>query len=368
MILSDMRSKNRNELFDLVRQKREVTRAELQECTGYSSPFIMNIVNEFIEKGILTLTGKRTGSVGRRPYTMVFNPDVFISIGIEFAESYILAGIVNLDGDIHYQIRQQIETADENLFKPINECIDRLMQISAANGIHCQAVGVGIPGSIAHGNRKIRLSRKLAVFGETDDDSLFRQVKEKYQIPVFLENDANARALGEYYLRWTANPVSDLLFVLYSNFGLGASLVLNGKLRKGISHHAGEIGASVRDTDAIVQYGKSGWLEDQISRQALIERFGIDVETDEISEEIIDYIAKMMSPFIANILNMLDFSQVVMGGRMLDLCGDTLIDKIQEYVGSLTFENAVVEKTKTEYSGVVGSALMASHLLGDILL
>ena len=368
MILSDLRHENRKELFDIVRREREVTRAKLQELTGYSGPFIMNIVNEFIEKGILTLTGKKTGSVGRRPYTMVFNPDVLLSVGIEFAGSYILAGIVNLDGDIRYQTRQSILPGSDNFTEPIEKCIDRLLRTAKIDGLACNAIGIGIPAAVFPGNRQIRSSQQLISGDPKQFNRLFGQLEEKYQISIFLENDVNSRAIGEYYVRRANNPISDLMFLLYSDFGLGSGLILDGQPRHGISHHAGAIGSSVRDTEYDVHYGKKGWLEEQISRQALIDRFGLDVQREAPDERVLDYIAKLIAPFVANILNMLDFSQVVLGGRMFDLCGDALIVRLREYINRLTFEQAAIDRASTDYSGVVGSALMASNKICDVLL
>ena len=315
MVLSDMRHVNRKELFDIVRREREVTRARLQELTGYSGPFIMNIVNEFIEKKILTLTGKKTSAVGRHPYTMVFNPDVFLSIGIEFAGKYILAGIVNLDGDICYQTRQSIPEDSDNPFEAIPKCIDRLLRTAEANGLHCDAIGIGIPGWVSEDSRQLLVSRKMGIYEPMNITQLLGRMEEKYEQPIYIE-----------------------------------------------------LGSSVRDVNASVRTGHIGWLEEQLSGQNLLNRFGVDIEADAIPEEVREFIAQTVSPFLANMLNMLDFRQIVVGGRMFDLCGDDLIAKIQGYTDSLTFADVSVKRASTEYSGVVGSALMASNMLCNVFL
>ena len=293
---------------------------------------------------------------------------MFLSIGIEFAGKYILAGIVNLDGDICYQTRQSIPEDSDNPFEAIPKCIDRLLRTAEANGLHCDAIGIGIPGWVSEDSRQLLVSRKMGIYEPMNITQLLGRMEEKYEQPIYIENDANARAIGEYYLRCATDPVSDLMFVIYSDFGVGAGLVLDGQLRKGLTHHAGELGSSVRDVNASVRTGHIGWLEEQLSGQNLLNRFGVDIEADAIPEEVREFIAQTVSPFLANMLNMLDFRQIVVGGRMFDLCGDDLIAKIQGYTDSLTFADVSVKRASTEYSGVVGSALMASNMLCNVFL
>ena len=382
MDLSEMRQINRKALFDIVRTKREVTRLELQQITGFSSPFIMEISNDFIEKNILVLTGKKTGAVGRRPFTMVFNPNVFLSIGIELAGNYIYAGIVNLDGEVTYQTRQMIESGDE--FSAILKCIARLVRTGESVGIRCSAVGIALPGSVGEDEGGVYSIRSLWE-GEADPTAgntekrgnsrktyiseMLEEIRERYHIPVYFENDVNARAIGEHYLRQMQNHApNDLIFISYTEFGLGAGIVIDGKLRKGQHALAGAIGSMVKDVDEQVAPHCKGALEARISREAIRQKFGIDLEEGHVPPEVIDHIASAVSPFIADILNILDFEQVALGGGLCDICGDALVDRIREYVSRQTLNACHVEKTLTEYSGVVGSALMASDFLCDLVL
>lgn len=382
MDLSEMRQINRKALFDIVRKKREVTRLELQQITGFSSPFIMEISNDFIEKNILVLTGKKTGAIGRRPFTMVFNPNVFLSIGIELAGNYIYAGIVNLDGQVTYQTRQLIEGDDE--FAAIQKCIERLVRTGDSVGIHCDAIGIALPGSVGEDENGIYSIRSLWE-GEADSGSvnvtnagssrktyiskMLEEIRERYHIPVYFENDVNARAIGEHYLRQMQNNApNDLIFIAYTEFGLGAGIVIDGKLRKGQHSLAGAIGNMVSDVNDQVVRHRKGALEERTSRKSIRQKFGVELEKGKVPPEVIEYIASTISPFIADILNILDFEQVAIGGGLCDICGDELVEKIRGHVERQTLSECHVEKTLTEYSGVVGSALMASNLLCDLVL
>ena len=367
MDLSEMRQINRKALFDIVRKKREVTRLELQQITGFSSPFIMEISNDFIEKNILVLTGKKTGAIGRRPFTMVFNPNVFLSIGIELAGNYIYAGIVNLDGQVTYQTRQLIEGDDE--FAAIQKCIERLVRTGDSVGIHCDAIGIALPGSVGEDENGIYSIRSLWE-GEAESGNvnvtntgssrktyiskMLEEIRERYHIPVYFENDVNARAIGEHYLRQMQNNApNDLIFIAYTEFGLGAGIVIDGKLRKGQHSLAGAIGSMVSDVNDQVVRHRKGALEERTSRKSIRQKFGVELEKGKVPPEVIEYIASTISPFIADILNILDFEQVAIGGGLCDICGDELVEKIRGHVERQTLSECHVEKTLTEYSGVV---------------
>ncbi len=369
MDLAEMRQINRKAIFDIVRTKREVTRAELQKLTGFSGPFIMEIANDFIEKRILILTGTKTGAVGRRPYTMVFNPDVFLSIGIELAGKYIYAGIVNLDGHVAYQTRQVIKDDDD--FSAIQKCIDRLIRTGELVGLKCNAIGIGLPGSVEEDERGTYSIRSSwdGMIQKTYVSDMLNTIRERYHIPVYFENDVNARAIGEYYLlQMDNNAPKDLMFIAYTEFGIGAGLVLDGKLRKGQHNLAGAFGQMVSSSDEWNQRFYKGALENKISRETIREKFGVEIEAGEVTEEAVDYISSEISPFISNIINALDFDHVALGGGLCDACGDLLIERTREKVRKQTLCEAYIEKTQTEFSGVVGSALMASNYLCDLVL
>ena len=368
MVSTDMKQLNRKIVFDIVRKKRSVTRVELSEMTGMSGPSIMAIVNEFIEKGILTVTGKKGGSLGRSPVTMIFNPDVLLSIGIEFEGNTLSAGLVNLDGEIRFQTMAKVPSnLGDSFFEALCKSIDKLQGMLEKEGLDYNGIGFGIPGVVDPEKKIVYFAPYVGVQEPIDISEQIDKLMKRYQKPVFIENDVNASAIGEYYVRQIHEDIDDILFISIGA-GIGAGIILDGELRRGSRGMCGEIGYSLKDTGSVVSQKQTGWLEDHISYKTLCKKFPEYERNGTITQEMTKYITETLSPIIANLVNTLDISQVIIGGELLVNGGHNLLDAIGSSVQKLALSEVIVQGCTTEYTGVVGSALMASNKLGNTIL
>lgn len=368
MISTDMKQLNRKLVFDIARKKRAVTRVELSELTGMSGPSIMAIVNEFIEKGILTVTGKKSGSVGRSPVTMVFNPDVLLSVGIEFEGNNLSAGLVNLDGEIRFQTMAKAPSnLGDSFFEALCRSVDKLTEIVKKEGLHYSGIGFGIPGAVDPEARIVHFAPYVGVMEPVDISAQTEALERRYQTPVFIENDVNASAIGEHYVRQIKEETPDILYISIGA-GIGAGLILDGELRHGGRGMCGEIGYSLRDVGNAVSRRQTGWLEKNISNETLCEKFENYRTAGRVSGEMAEYVTGILCPFIANLVNTLDISLVVIGGQLMLDGGSFLLNEIRETVQKLTLSEVTIQSSTTEYTGVIGSALMASNRLWNTIL
>ena len=196
MVSTDMKQMNRKVVFDLVRQMRSVTRVELSEKTGMSGPSIMAIVNEFVDRGILTVTGKKNGSVGRSPVTMVFNPDVMMSVGIEFEGNNLSVGLVNLDGDIRFQTIGKVPSnLGQGFFDALCKSIDKLIGMMEREGLDYSGIGFGIPGVVNARDKVVQFAPYIGIQESVNISEQLQQLEARYQRPIFIENDVNVSAI-----------------------------------------------------------------------------------------------------------------------------------------------------------------------------
>lgn len=368
MISTDMKRLNRKVVFDIVRKRRSVTRVELSEMTGMSGPSIMAIVNEFIDKGILTIAGKKSGSAGRSPVTMTFNPDVMLSIGIEFEGNNLYTGLVNLDGEIRFQTMAKVPAnLGEPFFQSLYRSIDKLEGILAGEGMTYSGIGLGIPGAVGSGDRMIYFAPYIGIMEPMDISESIEALSRHFERPVFIENDVNVSAIGEYYIRQLTEEIPDLLYISVGA-GIGAGIILDGQLRQGRRSLCGEIGYSLRDSQGLVSRKETGWLEKHISHETLCEKFEAYRRSGMVSTEMAEYVSASLSPFIANLLNTLDIDQVVVGGLLTVNGGEELLAVIRRDVERLTLSEVILQGGQTEYTGVVGSALLASNQLWNTIL
>lgn len=368
MISTDMKQMNRKIVFDIVRKKRSVTRVELSEMTGMSGPSIMAIVNEFIEKGILTVTGKKNGSVGRSPVTMVFNPDVMMSVGIEFEGNNLSVGLVNLDGEIRFQTMAKAPSnLGQSFFDALCKSIDKLAVMLEKEGLDFSGIGFGIPGVVNPEQRIVQFAPYIGIQEPLDISDYIGQLEDRYHKPVFIENDVNVSAIGEYYVRQNSEDTPDILYISIGA-GIGAGIILDGELRRGSRGMCGEIGYSLWDAQGVVSRKQTGWLEEHISYKTLCDKFAQYRQSGEVGGDMAQYVTDTLCPFIANLVNTLDINQVVLGGELMLNGGEQLLHAVRECVRKLTLSEVTVQSSTTEYTGVMGSALMASNKLWNTIL
>lgn len=368
MISTDMKQMNRKVVFDIARKRRTVTKVELSELTGMSCPSIMAIVNEFIDKGILTVTGKKSGSVGRSPVTMVFNPDVMMSVGIEFEGNNLSVGLVNLDGEIRFQTMAKVPSSfGDSFFEALCKSIDKLNDVMKKEGLDYNGIGFGIPGVVDPEAKVICFAPYIGVMEPVDISAQIEKLVDRYHKPVFIENDVNASAIGEFYVRQIQEDVSDILYISIGA-GIGAGIILDGELRRGSRGMCGEIGYSLRDRKGTVSRKQTGWLEESISNATLCRKFEEYRINGRVAKDMTEYITDILCPVIANLVNTLDINQVVIGGQLMLDGGDALLGAVRESVKSLTLSEVTIRGCTTEYTGVVGSALMASNKLWNTIL
>lgn len=370
MVCTDMKRNNRKMIFDIVRKKRSVTRVELSKMTGMSGPSIMTIVNEFIEMGILSASDKeqKSGELGRKPVTMLFNPDVLQSVGIEFEGNNLFVGLVNMDGEIKHQTMVKVHpNLGKAFYQALFYCLDKLEDImTEAERKNYLGIGFGIPGVVDPKAKRIEFAPYVGVQEPIDISADLEKVTARYGKPVLIENDVNAGAVGEFYVRRIREEIQDLLYISVGA-GIGAGIILDGKLRHGLRNLCGEIGYTVDSAKQIVKRSQSGWLESRISREALCKRFEEYRQYGLVCQEMVSYITELLSPAIANLVNALDVDHVVIGGDLVLSIGETLLKSLEKELRHLTLAQITLQGCQTDYTGVVGSALLASNTLLDTI-
>ena len=113
---------------------------------------------------------------------------------------------------------------------------------------------------------------------------------------------------------------------------------------------------------------QTGWLEESLSYETLCGKFEDYGQNGRVGGEMTEYITEILCPFIANFVNTFDMDKVVIGGQLMVDGGETLLKAIRKSMESLTLSEVAIEGCVTEYTGVVGSALMASNQLCNTVL
>jgi glucokinase len=158
-----------------------------------------------------------------------------------------------------------------------------------------------------------------------DEVPITKMLKEKFSLPAFIENDANACALAEWYYG-AGQGCQNMVFLTFGT-GLGAGLILDGKLYRGANGLAGEAGHIRMSEDGPLAYGKRGSLEGWCSGNGLSEAY-FDFYAERISggevciraehgEEkackVIEKSAFMLGRFLALLIDIINPDRIVIG-------------------------------------------------------
>ncbi len=191
-----------------------------------------------------------------------------IVAGIDIGGTTVSMGIMDSEGTLlnHDYGMAPIKKGVETVVEWISERLYRL--IHRTPEVRLCGIGIGIAGLVDAQSGTLKYAANLA---EWKSVPLARLFYEKFDVPVFLENDANVAALGEYAYG-AGERVHNMVLVTLGT-GVGAGLILNGEIYRGVHGLAGEIGHTIIQKDGpLCGCGRRGCLEAFIGNAAIVQR------------------------------------------------------------------------------------------------
>ena len=310
-----------------------------------------------------------------------------VVIGIDLGGTFIKGAIVDLRGRVLARMKRPTEASmgKERVVDHVSSVIRALKMICLPLG-GISAVGMGIPGVIDFRRGAISTSPNLPGW---ENIPLRKMLSRRIRTPLYLENDANAAALGEQWMG-AARDVRDFCFITLGT-GVGGGLVLDGKIWHGADGMAGEVGHMTIDPNGpLCRCGNHGCLEMYASARALQRmirqdfssgkrsRFYSEIRDREISGDVIhraakggdrvsrEAFARMGSALgigIASLVNLLNLEKVVFGGG-LSAAWKFFSPTLRGEVKSRAFAGPgrrvrIVRASAGEDAGVLGAAYIA---------
>ena len=301
-------------------------------------------------------------------------------IGIDLGGTKIAGVITDLKGNIIKEniIKTMAEYGDKAIVLRIINLIEDLIISSGKTLEDIRAVGIGSPGPLDP-KRGIIITTPNLPFENFD---IITPIKEKFNVPVFLDNDANVAAIGEYTLGAGKNT-KNMVYITVST-GIGGGAIINGKIYRGNTFNALEIGHMTLLPDGPkCNCGNYGCFEALASGTAISKRAEEAVESgrdtsllnyfkitsyevfkeaekgDSVSRHIIDSSLEYLGIGIANIITLFDPEVIILGGGVMK-AGQIIFDRIKEVVDQRCFKNMasackIVPSALGEKSGVIGA-------------
>ncbi len=313
-------------------------------------------------------------------------------IGIDVGGTNLVAGLVDELGHIFNKVNTPVskDMTAEQFAGELVRMAKRLCEVGEVDPSQIESVGIGLPGVV---DNKSGLFVQNPNMPFRDRDVPLREMfRKEWEIPVFLGNDANCAAVGEYWAG--AAKGCDPAMLITLGTGIGGGLILDGKLFTGFANAGMEVGHMIIQPNGILcGCGSRGCWERYGSATALIQLTRLEMERERNSKlwTLVDgdsYKVQGRTPFQAarlgdaaakrvlnnylqglsigmiNLVNMLQPEIICLGGGVSNAEDDLLLNPLRELVWNGSFDKnhrVRIEKASLgNDAGVVGAALLCN--------
>ncbi|GGE45429.1 transcriptional regulator [Pullulanibacillus camelliae] len=254
-----MKSLNRSLILNTIRKDGPISRADIAKKTQLTPPTVSNLVNELLETNLVIESSQGESKGGRKPTMLIINAKNFYIIGLDVGAKSIKGVLANLNADILNSVSLSLSHPLTNalFLNQMDEVVEQLLaNTSAYNSDHILGIGVAMHGivDVTEGASIYAPSLQLR------DIPIKAHLEERFKMLVKVENDARALALGE---AWYGNGMDISSFMCINiGYGIGAGIIIDGKLHHGDDFLMGEIGHMTIDPDGpVCSCGNSGCLQ-----------------------------------------------------------------------------------------------------------
>ena len=254
---------NQRVTLHAIRVNGPVTRTDLAAMTGLTAAAIANITKRLRKDGMILEAGRMRGARGQPATKLVINPDSCFSIGLNVDRDHITLVVLDFVGKVRARSSREIAFAKPDTVRAFFQRSVR--QLLAATGIprdRLVGVGVAFPDDIA----RAHLPDQPGDYAEWAFVKVDELIRDVLGVPVFVENDAAAAAIGE--MQFGSGQQYRSFFYLLVTAALGGGLVANGSYFRGANGRSGEIGW----LRALNDSGEDTQLQNIVSLSALCKR------------------------------------------------------------------------------------------------
>lgn len=274
---------NRELVLRFLRKNEGCSRIELAKMTNLKPATITNIISDFQNMGIVREIGTISEGKGRSAIRLALNPNSYSVISVRLARRYLIVGAFDFRGDKINSEKYAIEAWEksEDVLADMKKYVHRAMENWTTGNV--AAIGCAVPGPFLKKEGMVALMTGAPVW---KDINIQEELEKEFNLPVFMEHDANAGALAHYWKSGT--DLQQTLVYMALGQGVGAGIVEDGKLLVGRLGVAGEIGhMSICYNGRYCECGNRGCLETYCSSLAF---------TKEVNRKIADGNYSILKP------------------------------------------------------------------------
>lgn len=343
---------NEYRILRLVRESEVISRTEIARRCKISKPTVSEIVNRLLKGGFLAHVGESesTSRGGRKRELLRFNPHAGYVVGIDIRRTECIVAVTDLNANVlaTEAFEHTVQTSSDSVLKDIAKAIEHLLIGKKRFSEKCVGIGIGLPGLIDHTTGVVKLADTLRGWEGVDLRSYFRR---KFDVPVYVDNDVKTRTLAEF-LFGAGRHVNDQVF-LWVGEGIGVGIIIDGKLHRGITESAGEIGynelrfgSSGKELFPLLYDGQRDY-GDILANSEIVRRYRANAKNvrnasidsilhgaqngESLAVDLMDEAVLLISILCINLINTLNPQLLVLGGQMME-SGTFVLDRVRRRV------------------------------------
>jgi glucokinase len=346
---------------------------------------IIEIVDGLAGEGLVREVGTGPSTGGRPPVLLEMVPHARSAVGLEVGTGTLTAVLTDLNAEIKHEVKMPsgMGRGPEVVARRVGEALREVMGLKGEGTGEILGVGVALPGPILASRGMVFSPPSYPGWGSLD---LGKLIAEEHELPVLVDNDANAAALGEH-LFGAGRGVRNMFYVI-AHRGVGGAAIVDGRLYRGTDGGAGEVGHTVIDMNGPrCGCGNRGCLEAFVGRAAISRRarravealedgsttvLGGEVKTEDViraglegdglAREILAKTGEYLGVGISGMVNLFDPEVVVVGGSTMSagrlVLGPAIEVVRKRALAGLRERVEVVEGELGEEAGPVGAAAL----------
>ncbi|MFF3345161.1 ROK family protein [Streptomyces sp. NPDC002779] len=352
-----LRAMNDRAALDLLLAHGPLSRTRIGKLTGLSKPTASQLLTRLETAGLVVATGTTEGRPGPSAQLYGVNPAAGYAAGLDVTPERVLAAVADITGRTIG--RHEVPTPGRRAARPVVEqvtaALDGAVKAAGLTRDDIRRLVIGTPGAFDPGTGRLRYAAHLAGW---HSPALLDTLAAALPMPVEYENDVNLVALAEQ--RLGAARGHDDFVLLWNEAGLGAALVLGGRLHRGFTGGAGEVGFLPVPGAPLVRQvtrANSGGYQELAGAQViprLARELGIDDIPDgpctEVAAELLARAAdsgadpqrRLLATYatgvatgLASLVSVLDPELVVLSGSALTSGGERLLALVQAELADL---------------------------------
>jgi predicted NBD/HSP70 family sugar kinase len=344
-----------------------VTRTDLALTTGLTAAAIANITNRLLRQKLILQAGTTRGARGQPATRLVINPDGCYSMGLNVDRDHITLVVVDFTGRVRARSSREVKFAlPEQVQSFFRRSAGRLLSKSRIDASKLVGIGVAFPDDI----QRAGLSEQppeYALWGAIAVNQLLASV---LPVPIFVENDAAAAAMGE--MQFGLGQQYQSFFYVLITAALGGGLVLDGHYFRGATGRSGELGWLNRQQAG----GPSRQLQHIVSLSGLYDCLAaqgyrvasppglmrLDASAQRIVDEWIETSVDALEDVLVAINCLINPEEILIGGRLpaalVDRLASRLNDRIRSHTATLPSVAPIRRAAMSDDAPAVGAAIL----------